>query len=270
MLTAANYFTYSKDNSLHQILPIRLHSIIYLGDDCTDSMLYVKDAYQIMICLKGNGKLRLEGEEDLLLDQNQVLILRPDLRYQLEWMTVDWQVAFIRFYCTSVVFAQFQLSVQRPSNLNIRMKQLLECLSGYEGSTHSMWKSSEWVYSLLMEIKMEDAILKAHSPFCKSYSDKIVDYISEHYCDKLTLTLLSKNFGYTSKYLNKLFKAETGFSIQDFILKIRMERAAGMLKINDFSIEEVAERVGMEWRTFHRNFLSYFNTTPGQYRKTFE
>ena len=64
------------------------------------------------------------------------------------------------------------------------------------------------------------------------------------------------------------FERQTGLSISKFILKMRMEYAAQLIKNNpEYTLEAIASESGILSRTtFYRNFTNYFGITPSAYR----
>lgn len=64
------------------------------------------------------------------------------------------------------------------------------------------------------------------------------------------------------------FERQTGCSITKFILKLRMEHAAILIKDNpEYTLEAIASDSGISSRTtFYRNFTNYFGITPSAYR----
>ena len=77
----------------------------------------------------------------------------------------------------------------------------------------------------------------------------------------MLVQLILKNF--------KIFKEETGYSIKDYIVQVRMEKSADLLTNTTFHISEVANAVGFtDGLTFSKAFKKYFNQSPSNYRKT--
>ena len=70
-------------------------------------------------------------------------------------------------------------------------------------------------------------------------------------------------------YLYKIFKEETGYSIKDYIVQVRMEKSADLLTNTTFHISEVANVVGFtDSLAFSKAFKKHFNQSPSNYRKT--
>ncbi|MGN7455413.1 helix-turn-helix transcriptional regulator [Paenibacillus pasadenensis] len=48
----------------------------------------------------------------------------------------------------------------------------------------------------------------------------------------------------SASHLRKMFKEETGQTLKDFILEVRMKTAMDLLKIPDIKVADIAEQVG--------------------------
>ena len=65
-----------------------------------------------------------------------------------------------------------------------------------------------------------------------------------------------------------LFKNKYGFTIYEYVLKLRMERAAELLAQPDIKISDIAERLGYaDNHYFSKAFRNYYQLTPTEYRK---
>ena len=59
-----------------------------------------------------------------------------------------------------------------------------------------------------------------------------------------------------------------GISYHQLILKLRMEKAAALIKQQSASVEAIASAVGYSTvSSFYRAFTKYFGCTPGSYQK---
>lgn len=79
---------------------------------------------------------------------------------------------------------------------------------------------------------------------------------------------LSKELGMSRTHLYKKCNALIGQGPLEFIRSIRLQRAAQLLKMNQFSISEVAYKVGFNnAKYFSKHFKSNFGVLPSQYQK---
>ena len=106
----------------------------------------------------------------------------------------------------------------------------------------------------------------------ESYSptvERIVNYIFYHLTSQITPAQIAEKFNYTSVYINRLLKNETGYSTVQYIKQKRISLAKTLLKLNDMSLEEVAAAVGyVDYNYFCRVFKQVENVSPAQYRKS--
>lgn len=93
-------------------------------------------------------------------------------------------------------------------------------------------------------------------------------YIRAHFTEPLSLNEVANTLAVNPAYLSSIFKSERGESYSKFILRLRMERAALLLrtysagKVNDIALE-----VGYSsTKHFYTVFKDYFGVTPNEYR----
>ncbi len=98
----------------------------------------------------------------------------------------------------------------------------------------------------------------------------IKDYIDSNYCQNIKITMFSEKYFFSTEYLTRLFRNKYGFTIYEYVLKLRMERAKELLADGDNKIIDIAERLGSaDNHYFSKAFRTCFNITPSQYRKDF-
>ena len=96
----------------------------------------------------------------------------------------------------------------------------------------------------------------------------IKDYIESNYCTNIRISMFAEKYFFSQEYLNKLFKNKYGFTIYEYVLKLRMERAAELLAQPDIKISDIAERLGYaDNHYFSKAFRNYYQLTPTEYRK---
>lgn len=68
-------------------------------------------------------------------------------------------------------------------------------------------------------------------------------------------------------YLSKIYKSETGESLGDYIIRMRMEKAVYMLKSTNKKIYEITSELGYQNpQYFSKIFKKYYGMTPNEYR----
>jgi YesN/AraC family two-component response regulator len=103
-----------------------------------------------------------------------------------------------------------------------------------------------------------------------TYHEKLINiarkYIKENYRN-VTLEQASQQVHMNPHYFSKLFKSKTGQNFYDFVIEVRMRKAAELLDDINYKTYDVSEQVGYtNPKNFSRVFRSYYNLTPTQYR----
>ncbi len=96
----------------------------------------------------------------------------------------------------------------------------------------------------------------------------IKQYADSNYCQNFKITMFEEKYFFSITYLTKLFHARYGYTIYEYVLKLRMERAAELLRKPDIKIQDIAERLGYaDNHYFSKAFRNYYGKSPSQYRK---
>ena len=97
----------------------------------------------------------------------------------------------------------------------------------------------------------------------------ILDYISQHFNEKISLSDLSERCFYNPAYFSRLFKKTFNMSFTDYIMDLRLKRCCELLKTSDYAIERIIEECGFSDRnTFYERFKNKYGCTPSEYRGT--
>lgn len=91
----------------------------------------------------------------------------------------------------------------------------------------------------------------------------IFDYISNHYCDKISSAELSAKFGYSEAYFCRRFKAITGLTPVKYINILRLEKAKGLLINDKTKISVVSAKCGFNSASyFSKLYKKHFGIAP--------
>ncbi|MFC5529739.1 response regulator transcription factor [Cohnella yongneupensis] len=96
----------------------------------------------------------------------------------------------------------------------------------------------------------------------------IKKYIEEEYRKDISLSELAEKVYLNPQYVSQLFKAQTGQTITDYLLQVRIEKAKEIMKYNlELKVYEVGELVGYQDPVyFNRLFKKITGVTPKEYR----
>jgi YesN/AraC family two-component response regulator len=92
-------------------------------------------------------------------------------------------------------------------------------------------------------------------------------FIWENYTRKISLQEVAGASGLSAPYFSTIFKEEMGENLSNYLNRLRVEKAAAMLKKTDLSMGEVVAACGFEDQSwFSKIFKNYIGMSPGKYR----
>lgn len=93
------------------------------------------------------------------------------------------------------------------------------------------------------------------------------EYIEKNYQEDINLNKISNYVSLSKNYFCNIFKKETGITIWDYLIRIRMEEAKKMLLETEQKTYEISELVGYDDPSyFGRLFKKYTGFTPIEFR----
>jgi two-component system response regulator YesN len=101
-------------------------------------------------------------------------------------------------------------------------------------------------------------------------SDKVIavikNYVKEHYRDA-ALEQAAELVHMSPYYISKYFKQKTGENFLDYVISVKMRKAAQFLKEIDYKTYEISEMIGYSNpKNFTRTFKKYFGKSPRDFR----
>lgn len=99
-------------------------------------------------------------------------------------------------------------------------------------------------------------------------SQQIRQYIDRNYAQQLTLEEVADRFYLHPVYLSVMFKEKSGETFQDYLRRIRMERAKHLLLTTKYRIDRISVLIGYEnTKYFYKVFKKETGFTPADYRQ---
>jgi two-component system response regulator YesN len=97
--------------------------------------------------------------------------------------------------------------------------------------------------------------------------EMVLDYMKHHYQEDLKIEALGKVFHYSSNYLGKQLKKETGKTFNALLDAVRLQEAQKLLSKPELKIYEIAQLTGFhDPDYFTAKFKKYFGLSPKEYR----
>ena len=97
---------------------------------------------------------------------------------------------------------------------------------------------------------------------------RILEFFEAHCSEPLNIRRLASEWGMSLPTLNKRFRAAVHMTPYQYLLRLRLQRAAYLLQTDDWTIKEVAELAGYRNPLhFSSEFHRFHGCSPREFRK---
>ena len=236
-----------------------------------------------------NGSIVVKSDNySGIISNNQLIIHRPNEVHSLMCKEdVAPNVIIIGFECVCEKLSHFS---SFPTTLSAEHKKMLveimqEGINAYEPPydtiTLDMKKRETPVFGAdqMLKIKLEAFLISlirdmsisstTHGAESEETSkvQRIHQYISEHYSEKILLDNLCFLFGTNKTTLCQSFKVTYGISINEYINTIKLKEAKRLIREDELSITQISEKLG--FNSVHY-FCRFFKKESGQSAKEYK
>lgn len=235
----------------------------------------IRDVYKIHFILNGEGKVTV-GEQTHMLQAGQAFLTYPHIVTSYSADTTNpWTYSWVAFTGEQVehILSRTSLSPEQP--IFPMDEQIMPYL--YERLTHAADTSDvldlplksimyEFFSLLLQAVPAVPSMLPL--PRQKSiYVEQCLSFLHTHYCENISVEMMSSSLKLDRKYLSSLFKRTVGMPPQQYLLNYRMAKACELLTETLCTIGEISRSVGyQDPLLFSRMFKKVKGCSPKEYR----
>lgn len=216
-----------------------------------------------VICLeRGEMSYEISGHGTVTLNAGQLLVIPPRARHRLV-AGIDAPSKRVSFklrrlsgsksprpFGGKVYSALRRQLVERAAHtfiltprakiLELRLGELLH----YDRKLSPIEHAEAATIIPLLYIDCATAVARKSPPSVKTVIGEAQRYLQKHLAEKVSMRTLVAHIGYGRSRFFELFKAETGLSPNDYLMRLRIEQARKMLKDPAVSVQDAAAAVG--------------------------
>lgn len=254
---------------------------------CDEINYHNHDHIEMAFILSGVGKYEID-DKYYDVKEGDVLILNPGVRHHAivtsqTSPTTEFFVAFSDIKLMPCpqnhMFVPDEVPVMHTTG-DLRQKLFKLCLSmaaeysvGQEGRYYML--HSYLIQMLLLIIRDQTQPVEITSGCSFDSTNKqyvveqIVNYMEEHYQEKISLDQIAENMYLSPFYISKIFKSETGDAPIRHLINIRLEHAMDLLQNGwSRSIQEISAQVGYDdVYHFSKLFKKKYGISPSHVKK---
>ena len=273
---------------VRQAVISQLHSGLYTG-----KKIKTRDC-RLFYILHGNGEILIEGKR-YTLKSNTIILFQTGTEYV-------WQSSDVRYIAINFDYTQDYSHIKRtfsPINAEVFPKDnfshkiifedaqelnneivLFNCqeaetkITNLAVEINTAGEFKDELLSSMLKSTIINIVRQKRERFKKSdtkgsiVARQIIGYIQQNYSKPITNKDIAERFFFNQSYVNRIFKAHTGFSIRTFIIDYRINQAMEILRTQNTSISETAYQVGFtDIPHFIKTFKKHVGKTPSDYVK---
>lgn len=220
--------------------------------------------YELTLLLRGSLKYTGNGKP-LDMKEGDIICLPPDtIRTREEGEEKSDYISF-NFTSEEVIDLPMKMEKAIGNDILLLIAAYDEiCRKPLPGSDSDMMKKTEHLLACILLILKDRARETSYNPLTL----KIMQYLHSNFQKKITLEDIGKLTFFSPNYCENIFKRETGRSVIDYLLEIRITQAKRMLAQGTYSLVNISEAVGFDdYNYFSRVFKKRTGYTPNEYRK---
>lgn len=235
---------------------------------------HIHKSAELILPLSGRGEV-LIGNRNFTLNEGEAALALPFVPHSFESGSSKLAVCVFSEDCAPRFYKR--LGSKRSGSPVFRPTAAAICyfLNAFEadrqipaGSTARLTAAGELSVTAALYALLDRFLSDVSFDSEPGIYEKLLDYISEHSSEDLTLASIAAKFGYEPHYLSRLFRRFTDLNLRALINSCRVESAKELLK-SDATITEIALSCGFgSVRNFNRVFAKLCKMSPGNWRKS--
>ena len=227
---------------------------------------------QIEICIVEKGKVEaLVNNSKRVLEKGDVAIAlsydshryvsNEEARYSVLILPGDMCEKFYSIMQTKNLSSPFICG----SECNARIMEYLSHIK--KENTNELLRLG-YIYLILGLIKEEISADSSKDNLDSELLSRLLIYIHKNYRKNLTLSSISKAFGYHPAYVSSYFMSELNIGIMRYVNVVRLKNAVMLMQQKKQTVTQIAMDCGFSsMRTFYRVFRREYGCSPKEYKE---
>lgn len=246
-----------------------------LNIDVSPEEKHRHDQMELLYIISGKIEAEMEvGLNSIVLNEGELLIVKENMLHALYYTeNVTALVIHLNYEDLAKEYEEKDIFFRQViSGDSLIQETFNQIYIEFESKKEGFWLICKGLINCLMAhlIRNYADIILDDKEAIKQKNKRIrlleaLKYIEEHYNEPIKCKELAELIHLSEDRFQHLFKEGMGVSLQKYINKIGMTKAARLLKSGMFTASEVAEKVGFQdYNSFGRIFRSTYGCAPSQ------
>lgn len=236
-----------------------LNPLVFGWENCSQGYAfgpYVRTYWLLHYVRSGTGTLSIQGNV-YQVNPGEIFVIPP---YEETYYQADeenpWSYIWIGFTAGIPLPSAFDQPVICCPEAEKLFRKMTRC-SQYENGKNAFLSSCLWELFGTLSEQMEAA---------NDYVSKAKSMIDSEYMNDLKVEQIASSLNINRSYLFSIFKKQVGLSPSQYLIRVRMERAAELMTVYNKSVTLSALAVGyQDIYNFSKIFKRHFGASPRNY-----
>lgn len=215
----------------------------------------VRPYYLLHYVLEGEGEFLSEGELHRV-GRGDIFVIRPGVvtTYRTG-ASAPWRYAWLGFhYPGELPFLKTAVIRQPPVRHIFTFIRDHQSEEGLDGKIFSMTHELLWLLDT------------AHAEGARQYAAYTRKYLDSAYMQNISIDSIAQRLHIDRRYLTRQFKTSYGMPPQEYLMRVRLDKAAQFLQ-QGYCVTDAAQMAGfMDLPNFSRYFRRRYGVVPREYR----
>lgn len=256
-------------------------------DSCGFRLSYhYENIYQVLFVMAGKILYRV-GEKEYEVSRGGMIILNTREDHTLKVLEYPYERYLIQirsdFFLQEVQYPEIiAVFIKRPSNFS-HLLTVSESVWNYiydiilEMEREYLRKNKYWeIYVgsdlrrmfILIFRECSDVLSMMKTGNSITIAYKVMNFLEHHFAEDITVDSIAESMFLNKNYIAHVFKDETGFSLMNYVISLRVNKAKLLLTETDKSITDIATECGYsDFTYFSKQFKKNTGLTPSKFRK---
>ena len=255
-------------------------NLYYCGtENCTPGWRfgpYVRDNYVIHAVISGRGTYRTaQGSYELSGGDMFIIYPGEETVYEAD-MDEPWSYAWIGFNGRESENVVRDIGFLRENPVvsaiyTKPIKDAIERIMDARQLTHAamLRRRAAFYDALALMMEQSSYVNKGINRADDKYVSMAVSVISNSYPEKIRIADIASDLGINRSYLTSIFRKRMHVSPQEFLINLRLEKAAQMLRDSEEPVGSIAAAVGYnDALAFSKAFKQKYGESPSIFRRS--
>lgn len=244
---------------------------IYFGNIPTVTEREIHSYYEVMfyigpelLLMTESGQRRIKNNTLLIIPKETYHLFRLEEKRDFVRIKISIPEAFIYGASLHTLMAEMKV-IEKPAENIMSLLDKLKLILQEQANPSRAFYAYSVTLLLLAELNVYDAgHAKVSSVGTSDMVTEIIDYISEHLSEDLTIDTLAKKMNYSASGIAHCFKKELGVSVHKYITMRRMILAEKRIRNGEKIINVPASCGYHEYSSFYKAYMKFFGHPPSE------